>query len=176
MTQHATPTQVLARRVRDVRGRQTLSASGLAERCADLGMPDLNRDVIANIENRRRASVSVDELFVLARALGVAPIHLIVPVYDDEQMAVTPTDTTVARAARSWAIGDAPLGGDAEDVTIYWTDAPYGWRHRHDEHRRQIETRTLRAVDRAIGRATRDDGTIDAKVLDEHLLASIGSI
>ena len=70
---------MVAERVREVRDGMVpkLSAAGLAERCAALGMPELNRDVIANIESGRRRSVTVDEVFVLAAALGVSPGYLL---------------------------------------------------------------------------------------------------
>lgn len=64
------------RRVKDERKRQGVTAAKLAERCAELGMPGLNANVIANLETDRRGYVTVDELFVLAAALDVSPRRL----------------------------------------------------------------------------------------------------
>jgi transcriptional regulator with XRE-family HTH domain len=69
--------------MRGVRAARGWSAQQLADRCAELGMPDLDRSAVANIENERRQRIGVDELFVLALALGVAPVHLAVPLDED---------------------------------------------------------------------------------------------
>jgi transcriptional regulator with XRE-family HTH domain len=65
------------RRVKAERKRQGVTAAKLAERCAALGMPGLNTNVIANLETDRRGYVTVDELFVLADALDVSPRRLL---------------------------------------------------------------------------------------------------
>lgn len=53
-----------------------MSAQQLADICADIGHP-LQRDVISNLENGRRASVPVTDLMVIAEALGVPPLSLL---------------------------------------------------------------------------------------------------
>ncbi len=74
-----TMSDVVANRVQQLRKRQLLSASRLAEACAATGSPQLTENVIANIESgrrdeqgRRRRDVSVDELVAFARALDVS--------------------------------------------------------------------------------------------------------
>lgn len=57
-----------------------MSAQQLADRCAELGMPALNRTTIANLENGRRSSVALAEVLILAAALDVAPAALAFPV------------------------------------------------------------------------------------------------
>ncbi|MFD6128574.1 hypothetical protein [Streptomyces diastaticus] len=57
-----------------------MSAQQLADECARLGHPALQRTVISNIETGRRRDVSVADLMVLAAALDVAPASLIYPV------------------------------------------------------------------------------------------------
>jgi transcriptional regulator with XRE-family HTH domain len=103
-----TPSSVVADRIKEVRARRGWSAADLAERCTALGMPELNRSVIANIESQRRRGVTVDELFVFAVALDVAPVHLLVPVEvpDDQHFAVAPAIHLSAHQARSWIRGD----------------------------------------------------------------------
>lgn len=56
-----------------------MSAQQLADECKKLGMP-IQRSVIANFENGRRANVSVAELLVFAAALKVSPMELVFPV------------------------------------------------------------------------------------------------
>lgn len=128
---------------------------------------------ITNLETDRRESVSVDELFVLARALGVAPVHPLVPVDDDAHVSTTPTDTAVARHVRRWVTGDQPWAGSEADT--YWSEAPDGWRDRFDDLRRRIEARVGRAVWTAVERATNEDGTVDADQLERELFTSLGS-
>lgn len=71
--------QVVAREVRRHRTERAISAQQLADECARLGYPALQRTVISNIENGRRRDVSVADVLVLAAALGVAPAALIFP-------------------------------------------------------------------------------------------------
>lgn len=60
------------------RKERGLSAQQLADRCAQLG-GSLPRGVIAKLESRSRGSVTVDELLVLAEALGVPVVRLLAP-------------------------------------------------------------------------------------------------
>lgn len=53
-----------------------MPAQELANLCAELGYP-IQRDVITNLENGRRASVPVTDLIVIAAALGVPALSLI---------------------------------------------------------------------------------------------------
>jgi transcriptional regulator with XRE-family HTH domain len=79
-----TPSDVVARRVQEVRKDLGWSAEKLAQECARVGAPRLTTSVIANIESgrrdqqgRRRRDVSVDELLAFAAALRMAPAHLL---------------------------------------------------------------------------------------------------
>ncbi len=67
--------------MRKARGWQP---ADLAARCAELGHEELTENVIENIESgrrdkggRRRRSVTVDELRVLADALGFSPVDVL---------------------------------------------------------------------------------------------------
>src|SRR4051794_6890719 len=61
---------IVAASVRQHRTALKWSARVLAQRCADLGMPSLTREVIAKIETGRRG-IDMDEAAVFAAALGV---------------------------------------------------------------------------------------------------------
>ncbi|GAB2474480.1 helix-turn-helix domain-containing protein [Xylanimonas ulmi] len=63
-------------RLRKLRG---VSAQQLSERCATIGYP-IARNTIANIENGRKRDVPVQEVAVLAAALGSSPVELLFPV------------------------------------------------------------------------------------------------
>jgi transcriptional regulator with XRE-family HTH domain len=130
------PTQVVARRMAQLRARRGLSAQKLAERCAEYGMPELNRSVITNLENNRRQQVSVDELLTLALALGVAPLHLLIPTDDAARVAITPNSDVDAAYARAWVIGEQPL---VDGEASYHTEVPHGWRERAQRQRRELE-------------------------------------
>jgi transcriptional regulator with XRE-family HTH domain len=112
MTQPAPrPSEVVARRVQSARQGQGISAAKLAERCAELGMPELNRDVIANIESGRRHAVTVDELVTLGAALNIPPVVLLFPIGDAPRVALTPNVAPRVRLALEWFEGEAPLVG-----------------------------------------------------------------
>lgn len=104
-------TQTLAaaigRRVKDLRKGQGFSAQTLAERMADLGIP-WKREVVANLETGRRATVGVDELLALAIVLDVPHTTLLVNPYDSEVM-LTPTTPMHPVAALLWLVGEVPF-------------------------------------------------------------------
>ncbi len=108
--QATTPTKAVARRVRQVRNDRGWSAQELAQRCATLGMISLDRSTVTNIENGRRQRVGVDELLVLALALGVAPVHLLVPL-SEEWYAIAPEHATGTSRVRQWVRGSFPVVG-----------------------------------------------------------------
>lgn len=90
-------------------------------------MPELNRSVIANLESRRRKTVTLEEVLTLALVLDVAPVHLIVPIeeddqYDAERYLVAPDQTFPIREARAWIKGDLPLA--AQDPRTYFSEVP----------------------------------------------------
>jgi transcriptional regulator with XRE-family HTH domain len=121
----------------------------LAERCELLGAPAINRDVITNLENGRRATVTVDELFVLAFALGVAPTHLLADPEDTGHTAVTEKIKVSSRPMRAWLASRASLSGQdprkfagqavpwLEDLPVIDEEAVSSWR-RLDEITRTL--------------------------------------
>ncbi|MDP8927671.1 MAG: helix-turn-helix domain-containing protein [Actinomycetota bacterium] len=142
----------MARRIRELRTDRGWSARELAAACADVLGADpastgaaalASRDVIANIENGRRTTISVEELLVLAAVLDVAPVHLLVPVSADYGLQVGRWGVA-APLARQWVRGQRPL--PSQDARNYRTEVP-------DDEWEQIEER-IRA------RIEDDDGEI----------------
>jgi transcriptional regulator with XRE-family HTH domain len=76
-------------RTRVLRHRRNMSAQRLAERTAELGMA-IPRAVLANLESGRKTNVTVAELLILARALGVGPADLLIPAGRDGQLEIAP--------------------------------------------------------------------------------------
>lgn len=158
------PTAIVASRLRELRSSLDLSAQKLADRCAEHGMPELNRWLITNIETGRRESISVDELYVLARALDVSPIHLLTP-YDDQEVFVTPVEQHPSQRVRQWVTGQQPLGDSLVVVveTDQWSDLESF-----------LETRYQRILWTAVERARDEDGTVDADALERELADILG--
>jgi transcriptional regulator with XRE-family HTH domain len=123
VTQPQKPTQVIAARVKELRRKRGMSAAQLGDRLRDVGI-NWDRAILANLENGRRASVSVEELFGLALVLDVAPLHLVVPPVDGEgkPYAVTPTVTQPAGRVRSWVAGRHPIPG--VDAATFMRERP----------------------------------------------------
>lgn len=77
-----TPSDLIAHRVRMMRTAMGLTVAELAARCAEQGMPKLTAQTLYKLEGARNVPdrpprpVTVDELLVLARALGVSPADL----------------------------------------------------------------------------------------------------
>jgi transcriptional regulator with XRE-family HTH domain len=118
----------LAAKVREVRKLHGWQPADLAARCAEVGAPHLTENAIENIESgrrsdgRRRRAVTVDELIALALALDVAPVHLVVPLDDDQPWAMTETVTKRAHVARQWFRGLHALKDT--DRRIYYSQVP----------------------------------------------------
>lgn len=87
-----TPSDTVARRVREIRDGRGWSAARLAEQCAKAGYPQLTAEVIGNIERgrrdqsgRRRRDVTVDEMFAFARTFELPPALLLTPWWGDSE-------------------------------------------------------------------------------------------
>jgi len=162
-----TPTRTVATLVREARDRRGWTAEQLAERCAAAGMRQLDRSTIANIETGRRRRIGVDEWLVLAHVLDVAPLHLLLPRDDDDQVAVTPTVTVTAAQARRWAAGREPLpGGDERTFRYEVPDSEYerrSQRVRDAEDRNDAAWRRLRVAKEKLKAITDDLSELDRK-------------
>jgi transcriptional regulator with XRE-family HTH domain len=112
MTVNDMASDMVAARVRKVRKRRGWQPADLAARCAELGAGHLTENAIENIESgrraggRRRRTVTVDELLILALALNVAPVHLLVPPDDgSDPYPVTATMAEPSYRVRGWIRG-----------------------------------------------------------------------
>lgn len=122
--EHDEPTvsDVLARRLRELRHERALSAKALSERVSDLG-GTLSRGAIARIEAQdaaQRRSVDVAELLLLAAALHVSPTDLLLPP-DRQPIQVTPTVTSSSVELRRWIEGDEPVSWDVQVDAWQWS-------------------------------------------------------
>jgi hypothetical protein len=99
-------TREVGRQIAYHRKRAHVTASALGARCAELGRP-LDRAVIAKLETGHRNSVTVDEVYILARALDVCPLSLLfaAPPDDDALVEVLPGRRVPAREASWWYSG-----------------------------------------------------------------------
>jgi transcriptional regulator with XRE-family HTH domain len=68
----------MATQIRRYRRERRLSGQKLADKTARIGML-VPQSVLANLENGRRATVSVPEMLVFAEALDVTPADLLIP-------------------------------------------------------------------------------------------------
>jgi transcriptional regulator with XRE-family HTH domain len=75
----------IGRNIQEARKHAGVSAQKLADRCTELGLP-MHRDTLANLENGRRASVTIAEVLILAAALDRAPVALLYPTADPEEL------------------------------------------------------------------------------------------
>ena len=101
-------TKTVAGQVRRYRKDRGLSAQQVADRCAGLGM-EIPRSTVADLENGRRANVTLSELLVLAAALEVPPVELAVPLARQETVEILPGMELPTWYAARWFRGDAAL-------------------------------------------------------------------
>ncbi|MER6403001.1 helix-turn-helix transcriptional regulator [Streptomyces viridosporus] len=116
-----TPVEAIAQRVREARNRRGMTAQELANDLTSRGLP-WDRQTVTKLETGRRQNVSVVELLTLARALHVAPIHLLVPLEDGGTYMATPNEPVKTARARYWIRGIVPLGHT--DMRIFKTEVP----------------------------------------------------
>lgn len=120
---HGGPTQEVARRVKELRGKRRLTGAQLAERMTEAGIR-CDRSIVANLEGGRRHTVSVAELLALALVLNVAPVHLLVDPDDGEAgYQVTPAVTAGRASVRAWIRGNDPIDPDA-DLREFRSEVP----------------------------------------------------
>ncbi len=107
---------VVAKQVRELRRKQGVSGSRLAEELSRRGIP-WDRSTVTKLETGRRGSVTVPELFALAEALEVSPLALLVNL-DDRSSAVFPAVETQPAALLWWLQGREPLPGTAAKALL----------------------------------------------------------
>lgn len=115
------PTEVIARRVTELRQRKGMTRQELGERLTERTGVDWNRFTVSSLENGKRQNVTVVELLALARVLDVAPINLLVPL-ENVDFQVTPNEAVSTTSARDWIRGFIPLPGT--DRRIFRSEIP----------------------------------------------------
>lgn len=125
---HTRPSDVIADQIRKHRDRVGLTREQLAAECAKLGAPELTFGALTNIETgrkdpktgMRRRDVSVEELQVIAYALGVPLLELMFPLKDQETVPVPP-DWQQVQPLLAWrvAIGEEPPTRIHSDRGLY---------------------------------------------------------
>lgn len=118
------PSNVIRRRLRELRGTRRLTRGQLSERLEAIGYP-IEALTLARIEGGRTKRLSVDDVFALAYALNVSPLFLALPyggeTRDYEGQTVWLSNETVEVATqvqpispdqlRDWLRGAEPLPG-----------------------------------------------------------------
>lgn len=97
---------MVAREVRRHRQAKGMSAQQLADACGEVGV-SVQRSVIANFENGRRASIGVAEILAFAAALEVSPMELIFPAGYEPEIEALPGKMTDPYLAALWFSGEA---------------------------------------------------------------------
>jgi transcriptional regulator with XRE-family HTH domain len=124
------PSDVIGRRIKELRRKRDLTAEQLAARCAEVGRPEISTAVVSDIETgrrgkngKRRREVTVEELLTLSYVLDVAPVNLMVPIEETgEWILFTPEDCSLAGEVREWIRGKTPLVG--QDPRGYFSEVP----------------------------------------------------
>jgi transcriptional regulator with XRE-family HTH domain len=115
------PANWIGVRVRQLRDARGWSAMRLAKRLDELGYGRMDRDVIANLENGRRRTVTVEDWLALALALDVAPVHLLVPPRSEDRLLVGHLEID-PDLARAWVRGETPH--PEQDDRVFRTEVP----------------------------------------------------
>lgn len=124
-------TKTVGKRVAYYRQRRTdkrghkLTAQGLAELCTELGLPT-GRPAIAKLESGIRQSITMAEVLVLAKALEVAPVHLLIPVGYAAEFEVLPGMYVEPGTAYEWFIGNSEDPADPTAPPQFGADSPLG--------------------------------------------------
>lgn len=94
--------------LRDARKERRWSAQEVADRCAEAGMPSLDRSAIANIERGRRQRIGVDEWLVLAYVLGIPPLTMLIELAGPSEAEISPNVVIGTEQALRWLLGEMP--------------------------------------------------------------------
>lgn len=114
-------TRTIARRVKELRTRQGLTADQLARLLTEQGLA-WDRQTVTKLENEHRQNLTVVELLALARVLHVAPVHLLVLPTNEGTFQVTPKEACSPSDARAWMRGTTEL--PRTDRRIFRTEVP----------------------------------------------------
>lgn len=109
---------VVASQVRRYRQARGWSTQRLADECTKLGL-SIQRSVLANFESGRRTTVTIAEVLVFGKALGVPPILLFLPVGTSASVEILPGQERSTWAATKWFTGEAAFPVEGSRATSY---------------------------------------------------------
>jgi transcriptional regulator with XRE-family HTH domain len=108
-------TRAIAGEIFRYRKDKGMSAQQLSDRCAKLGL-EISRSTLADLENGRRATLTVAELLALAAALGISPTLLVAPVGRQEMIEILPGRGVAPWDVVRWLDGEVQLRGMADGI------------------------------------------------------------
>jgi transcriptional regulator with XRE-family HTH domain len=111
--------QYLGEQVRLARQSKGWKQSDLADRLAELGYRNWRQSKIAKLENGEVKRPTIDDVFGLALALGVKPVHLMTPTVGAIEL--TPEQRFDGFLFKRWLTGHEPLF--PEDERTYYAGA-----------------------------------------------------
>ncbi|TGB09775.1 helix-turn-helix transcriptional regulator [Streptomyces sp. MZ04] len=158
----ADPVGTIRARVKELRTRKGWTATELGAQMTAHGIR-WDRSIVANLENGRRATVSVNELLALSRVFDVAPVHLLVPVVD-QPFRITDAEAYPARRVREWFRGESPLPGT--DERMFRTEVPLDELPQPIQMRPTVEGRSMAEAIRTRYREVMGQEADDDTVLD----------
>ncbi|GEA84412.1 hypothetical protein [Cellulomonas gelida] len=172
--------------VRAERRRQGISAQRLSELTAEAGY-EIPRNAIVNLEHRRKTTIGVHEIAVLATALKVSPLSLTLPADVIDSLDVRPGEfASVSEVAQWWAfpiraqlsagtIAESPHALDRLDpLTLalmrdHFVDVLAELAIERDEYTvRAAQVRESEAV--AVDSAAAEDARAELRVIERRLL------
>jgi transcriptional regulator with XRE-family HTH domain len=115
-------TSVVAEEVNWYRRRRGWTVPELAGRVESRGV-SMSADELSGLESGQRRTISLDELFALAAALGVAPLLLVFPLGRAPAMAPLDRVEVAPLDGLLWAMGERdlpgqPAGAEPESATV----------------------------------------------------------
>jgi transcriptional regulator with XRE-family HTH domain len=107
--QSITASEVFGQRMREARERAGISQVQLSKRLAAIGV-EMSRKALIELERQPpRRRVSLDEALAIAAALGVAPIHLMVPFEDDAVLSEELAEEGIFDATTELKVGNLTM-------------------------------------------------------------------
>jgi transcriptional regulator with XRE-family HTH domain len=102
---------------------EPLTLQQLSDRCRALGYP-IARSVLSKLEKGHRQTITVDEVLVLAQALGVPPVVLLFPLGRAGTVEVLPGQDVDPWTATMWFMGNSDDPADLAALPQMGTFSP----------------------------------------------------
>jgi transcriptional regulator with XRE-family HTH domain len=119
------PSEVFRARLRLVRRLKGWTQQQLSAELARADV-ELSESAIVRMEKGTRG-VSLNEAIAIAAVLGVSPLHMTVPLDNDQDVDVAPAITVPVLDARAWARGQTPLRAGDDDRFFYAQTPERDW-------------------------------------------------